>query len=62
MIKANIGGSAETAGLWAGRPQLEKEKAEVVSGPPSAGGTLGSWALPGPLTVPPAIPEPGTGT
>ena len=44
MRKANIGGSAETVGLWAGHLQLAKEKAEVVSGASSAGdsGLVGS--------------------
>ena len=67
MKKANIGGSAETACLWAGCPQLAKEKAEVVSGASSAGGL---WAcrlrvpavVLGPQTVPLAISEPGAGT
>jgi hypothetical protein len=65
MRKANIGGSAETACLWAGCPQLAKEKAEMVSGASSAGGL---WArglrvpAAGPLTALAAIPEPGTGT
>ena len=43
MRKANIGGSAETACLWAGCPQLAKEKAEVVSGASSAGGLWACW-------------------
>ena len=65
MRKANIGGSAETACLWAGCPQLAKEKAEVGSGALSAGGL---WACrlqvpaAGPLTALAAIPEPGAGT
>ena len=41
MRKANIGGSAETACLCVGCPQLVKEKAKVVSGASSAGGL---WA------------------
>lgn len=43
MRKANIEGSAETACLWAGYPQLTKEKAEVVSGASSAGGLWACW-------------------
>jgi hypothetical protein len=51
MRKANIGGSAETACLWAGCPQLAKEKAEVVSGASSAGALWACW-----LWVPAAGP------
>ena len=67
MRKANIGGSAETACLCVGCPQLVKEKAKVVSGASSAGdsGLVGSGTqlqVLGPQTVPLANLEPGAGT
>lgn len=67
MRKANIGGSVETACLWAGCPQLTKERQKWCQelhllGDSGLVGSRSQLQVLGPQTVPLAISELGAGT
>jgi hypothetical protein len=62
MKKANIVGSAEIVGPWAGRPQLTKEKQKWCQELHLLGDSGLQVPAAGPPAGPPAVPRPGAET